>query len=158
MKVLRIEDGRLRKAKIVLLKDEDWKDIDNSGQFNFDWHKEKEFSVYKIRVISEHEILGLISIEDIAKELRVHIRLIENSNDNKGKGKKYDFVAGCLLAYACKIAFENNYSGFVSLKPKTELIPLYKNKYGFKEMGNLLFTELENSENLLKKYISYGAI
>ena len=43
---------------------------------------------------------------------------LSNSNTNKGENKEYDYVAGCLIAYACEIAFNNGYDGFVSLKPK----------------------------------------
>ncbi len=81
---------------------------------------------------------------------------IENSNSNKGRGKNYGFVAGCLIARTCEIAFEKNYDGFVSLEPKTELRSLYKNKYGFREMGNYLYTELSNSERLIQKYLRDG--
>ena len=84
------------------------------------------------------------------------IRLIENSNKNKGTEKEYDFVAGCLIARSCQIAFEREYDGFVSLKPKSELRELYKNKYGFQKMGNLLYSELSNSEALVKKYLNDG--
>jgi len=38
-------------------------------------------------------------------------------------------------------------------KPKSEIINLYKNKYGFREMGQLLYTELSNSELLIQKYL-----
>ena len=58
--------------------------------FEFDWSKEKENHVFKIIKAEEEnsEILGLISLVNIADELRIHINLIENSNDNKGKTKK----------------------------------------------------------------------
>jgi len=148
-----MKSGRLYEAVIELIKDEDWEIIDKSGQFLFNWRKEKSFLVHKIRLKLEEKILGLISLEDIPKEFRLHIRLIENSNSNKGKNKEYDYVAGCLIAHLCELAMEKNYDGFVSLKPKSELVGLYKSKYGFKEMGQLLFTELGNSEVLIKKYL-----
>jgi len=81
------------------------------------------------------DILGLISVEDIPKEYRLHIHLVENSNANKGRDKAYDNIAGCLIAHTCEMAFEKNYDGFVSLKPKTEITKLYKDNYGFMEMG-----------------------
>lgn len=153
MKILHKKSNTLHEAVIELVKDEDWEIINNSGQFEFSWKKEKKFLVHKIKLKLEDEILGLMSIEDVPKEYRIHIRLIENSNKNKGKGKEYDFIAGCLIARSCEISFEKNYGGFVSLKPKTELENLYKNKYGFEVMGSLLYTELSNSENLIKKYL-----
>jgi len=153
MKVLHKSTNKLYEALIELAESKDWKIIENSDEFEFNWRKEKKYKVYKIRLKLENIILGLISIEEIPKEYRFHIRLIENSNTNKGKTKEYDYVAGCLIAYACEMAFEKNYDGFISLKPKSEIIELYKNKYGFKSMGNYLYTELNNSESLIKKYL-----
>lgn len=153
MKIQHRKSGELLEAVIELVQDEDWEIIDNSGQFIFNWKNEKRRIVQKIRLKIESEILGLIAIEEIPKEYRIHIHLIENNKSNKGREKKYDHVAGCLIAHTCELAFEKNYGGFVSLEPKTELISLYKKKYGFKEMGTYLYTELSNSEELIKKYL-----
>lgn len=158
MRILHKKTGKLHEAIVELVEEQDWVFIDNSGQFEFNWRKEKKFLVHKIKLKLEEEILGLISIEDISSEFRLHIRLIENSNTNKGKNKVYDNLAGCLIAHICEVSFEKNYGGFVSLKPKTELEVLYKTKYGFQEMGQLLYTELENSENLIKKYLKNEGI
>jgi hypothetical protein len=156
MKILHKKSKRLHEAVIELVQNEDWEIIEKSGQFEFNWRKEKKYLVHKIGLKIEDEILGLIALEDIPKEYRIHIRLIENSNKNKGTNKEYDFVAGCLIARSCQIAFEKDYDGFVSLKPKSEIRVLYKNKYGFRNMGNLLYTELSNSEELIKKYLYDG--
>lgn len=156
MRILYKKSNSLHEAVIELVQNEDWEIIEASGQFEFNWRKEKEYLVHKIRLKLEDEILGLIALEDIPKEYRIHIRLIENSNKNKGTDKEYDFVAGCLIARSCEIAFEKKYDGFVSLKPKSELRELYKNKYGFQSMGNLLYTELSNSEKLIRKYVQNG--
>ncbi len=154
MKILHKKSSEFHEAVIELVKDEDWEIIEQSGSFVFNWSKEKDYLVHKIRLQLEDKILGLISVEDISKECRLHIHLVENSSSNKGRGKIYDNIAGCLIAHTCEMAFEKNYDGFVSLKPKTEIVKLYKDKYGFSEMGQFLFTELENSELLIKKYLS----
>lgn len=153
MKILHRKSGELHEATIELVQNEDWEIIEKSGKFLFNWKKEKKRIVQKIRRKIESEVLGLVSFEDIPKEFRIHIHLIENSNSNKGRHKEYDFVAGCLIARTCEIAFEKNYDGFVSLEPKTELVSLYKEKYGFRAMGNYLYTELSNSELLIQKYL-----
>lgn len=156
MKVLHKKDEILHEAVVELVQNEDWEIIDKSGQFEFNWKEEKQYLVHKIRLNIENEILGLIALENIPKEYRIHIRLIENSNKNKGTNKEYDFVAGCLIARSCQIAFEKEYDGFVSLKPKSALRGFYQRKYGFQNMGNLLYTELSNSEALIKKYLNDG--
>ena len=61
-------------------------------------------------------------------------------------------MAGCLLSFAVQIAFEKGYYGFTSLLPKTKLIPLYVEKYGFSHFGNQLAIEGRGAIKLIQKY------
>jgi len=70
-----------------------------------------------------------------------------------GKFKKYERVAGILIAFACKESFVSGFYGFVSLVPKTKLIKHYIEKYGFKQFGRHLAVEFESSEKLINKYL-----
>jgi hypothetical protein len=72
---------------------------------------------------------------------------------NKGRTKEIDYIAGCLLAFACELAFERGYFGFVSLQPKTQLIDLYQNRYGFPQYGRLLAVEQASAKQLIDKYL-----
>ena len=47
------------------------------------------------------------------------------------------------------------YFGFVSVQPKTRLIDLYQNKYGFRQYGRLLAIEQEASRFLINNYLDY---
>lgn len=132
----------------------DFQIIQKSNQFKFNWSTEKNYPIYKIRRRTEEEILGLISIIDIPSELRLEIHLLEISTDNIGKKKKVDRLAGCLIAHVCNLAFQKDYDGFVSLISKTEIEKIYKEKYGFIKQGNHLFTQLDNSESLINKYLN----
>lgn len=125
-------------------------------RFSFDWSKTKGTEVFGIRLKNEESPLGIISIEDIPSELRIFIRLLEVSRENTGRNKIYEGIAGCLIAFACIIAFQKDYDGFVSLIPKTELINHYKRKYGFREFGTHLFLEGERSDFLIKQYLENG--
>ncbi len=153
MKIVHKKTGKLVEAVIELVEEEDWKIIANDKRFGFKWIKEKKQIVHKIRLSVEKRILGLLSIEDIPKELRLHIRLIEVNSNDIGRQKEYENIAGCLIAFTCKQSFKKNYDGFVSLYWKTELKRLYTEKYGFEELGMNLYTELSNSEELIKKYL-----
>ena len=156
MKLIDLKSNREFEAEIMEVDDEDFETIKDYGQFDFDWSKEKRSSVFKLveKDLDEPEILGLISITDFSDEFRIHINLIENSDENKGRDKKIDRIAGCLLAFASSIAFEKGYLGFTSLVPKTELIELYVNKYGFKQYGRQLAIDQKDAINLIKKYLS----
>jgi len=153
MKLLYLKKRLEFKAEILEIEKSDYAEIKKSGQFEFDWSKEKNYHVFKIVKENEAEILGLLSIINIPKEWRIHVNLIENSNKNKGKGKEIDKIAGCLLAFTARLAFEKGYLGFVSLIPKTELIGLYVKKYGFKVFGNQLAIEKQASIDLIEKYL-----
>jgi hypothetical protein len=84
--------------------------------------------------------------------LYTEIKLIESARENVGANKKYDRVAGTLLAFACKEAFRNGYFGMVFLIPKTGLITLYINKYGFRSIGRGLCLDFDPSLELISKF------
>ncbi len=155
MKLLNTRTKEEFDAEILEIEEEEFELIKKSKQFDFNWNKEKKNHVFKIvdAIEENSEILGLLSITDIKEEFRIHINLIENSNDNKGKNKKIDRIAGCLLAFAIQISFEKGYLGFTSLVPKTELIGLYVNKYGFSQFGRQLAIERKEAINLIQKYL-----
>jgi len=142
-------------AEIQEIEEKDFDEVKKSKRFEFEWTKEKNYHIFKIVKSNEEnpEILGLISLIDIPEELRIHINLIETSNENKGKKKKIDKIAGCLLAFAVQVAFEKGYLGFTSLVPKTELIELYVKKYGFSQYGRQLAIERKAAIKLIQKYL-----
>lgn len=156
MRLLVLETQEELEAEIQSVEEEDYEAIDKSKQFLFDWKQEKGNHIFKI-VISDEElpqnILGLLSITDFPVEFRIHINLFEISNDHKGRNKKMDRIAGCLLAFAAQVAFEKGYAGFISLIPKTSLIELYVKKYGFTQYGRQLAMEGSAAIHLIQKYL-----
>jgi hypothetical protein len=146
--------GQTLKSTIEKLVKSDHQIISKSKEYTFDWIEEIENEVYKIYLKDRNDdILGLVSLIDYPDEYRVHLNLIEVGLSNRGKNKQIENIAGCLIAFACKIAFDRNYFGFVSLKPKTELIDLYQNKYGFRQYGRLLAVEQSTADNLISNYL-----
>lgn len=154
MKLLLLETEEEIEADIVQVEENDYELIKQSGQYLFDWSQESHNHVYKLIQSEEEEteIQGLISFQDIFEELRIHVNLLEISNDNKSPDKKFDNVAGCLLAFAAQTAFTKGYNGFTSLIPKTSLIPLYVKKYGFTQVGHQLAIEGKSAITLIQKY------
>ena len=134
----------------------DYKLLSNSQQYIFEWSKEARNEVYKIYLKDQNdEILGLMSLIDIPEEYRIHLNLIEVGKNNRGENKKIENIAGCLIAFACQLAFDKDYFGFVSLKPKTRLIRLYQEKYGFRQYGRLLAVEQAASMFLINTYLNH---
>lgn len=152
MYVVEVKTGKKEKVRISQLKSSELLKLNS---FHFDWSEETKFEVYKLTLISNEQVLGLLSIERVIEELRIEIRLLEIAPENIGKNKLYDRVAGILIAFACKESFKNGFYGFVSLIPKTKLIKHYKKKYGFQQFGRHLVIELLESEILMNKYLTY---
>jgi len=128
-------------------------ETENTSKFGFDWSEEIEYEIYKLIIPKTGEILGLVSLDRVFEELRIEIRLLELSKSNIGASKKYEKVAGILIAHCCKQSFQNGFFGFVSLIPKTKLINHYKKEYGFQQFGKHLVVDLDKSELLMKKYL-----
>jgi len=155
MKLIYTKNKEEFDAEIVEIEKSDLQKIIENKQFEFDWNQEKDNHIFKIVGIQKEEgkILGLISLIDIQDEFRIHINLVESSKENQGKSKKINRIAGCLIAFACQVAFEKGYIGFTSLVPKTLLIPLYMKKYGFSQYGRQLAIEGKDAINLIQKYL-----
>lgn len=121
--------------------------------YYFDWSEEKEFHVYKLRIIGQDEILGLVSLDFFDAESRIEIRLLATSKENRGRRKKYDRIAGVLISFAARMSIEK-YVTFpcISLEPKTELREHYKRAYYMKEGGRSIFADGLNLVKLSMEY------
>ena len=83
--------------------------------------------------------------------------IIEIAPHNIGsQNKKFDYVAGNLIAFACRESFklENEYKGYLTFVSKSNLIEWYIDKYGAKQaVGQKMFIEPEISIKLIDKYL-----
>ncbi len=152
MRVLHVFSGKYKEARITVLRKEELTGAVRE-RFSFDWEKEIAFGVYKIAFINDDYILGLISTQINLPERRFEIRLLELSKENIGTLREYDRLAGCLIAFACKLSFKEGLDGFVSLIPKTVLISHYMKKYFFSPMGVQLYVEGEVAIALITAYL-----
>ena len=146
--------GQPIEAFIENLAQDDYKVIEKTKRFpKFNWNLEKKNDVYKIRTLDSDEIKGLMSLSSYENEKWIKINLLESSKENVGNDKHYDRIAGCLIAYACRLSFIKGFHGCVALEPKTELIGHYFKKYNLKRFGIHLYTDLRNSEELIREYL-----
>ncbi|SEJ03403.1 hypothetical protein SAMN05216327_105385 [Dyadobacter sp. SG02] len=136
--------GRLSSEEIALL--------DSSNRFDFEWKRQLQFEIYGLRREHMEEVIGLVSLESQPKNLAIEIKLIANAREHLGSKKRYDRIAGNLIAFVCKKSFDLNFDGYVYLKPKTSIIFHYRQKYGFSDAGNCLFLDTYNSRNIINEY------
>lgn len=147
---------KLIKAEIVLasgnmpLKKDGW---------NFDWDKlikGKSTKTYVLRLKNETQsIEGILQLR-LESDMLI-MDLIEIAPHNIGSSnKKFDDVAGCLIAFACRESFkiDGHYKGFLTFTSKTNLIDWYKNKYGATHiLGQRMFIDDSTGVKLIEKYL-----
>ena len=134
----------------TILKTEGWK---------FDWNqlvKEKNTSTYLLKLKNNPQsIEGLLQLK-IESDMLI-LNLIEIAPHNfSSSNKKYDDVAGCLIAFACRESFkiDGNYRGYLTFTSKTNLIEWYKNKYGATQaLGQRMFIDDVMGLKLIEKYL-----
>lgn len=84
----------------------------------------------------------------------MEVTKIELSVENRGKNKKYDYIAGCLIAYACLItmkADDRDLGIFYTRATKS----IYIEKYGMIPYDNYYVKSSKgNSKRLIDKYLS----
>ncbi len=146
--------GEVFDTEIVKLNESGRKQIVKSD-WQFDWIKEVKDNtkaVYKLTTINNPTIIqGLLSIED--KQDHIFMHLIESSKFNKGKGKVYLGVPGNLVAYACKVAFDKGYEGFLAFDAKTTLIKHYEESLGATYFrGQRMFIDTRAAIKLIAQY------
>lgn len=147
--------GEVFDTEITRLFSKDSKQIKKSG-WVFDWHqefKDPANEIYKLTTTNNQTIIqGLICFND--KHDHIFMSLIESSKFNKGKNKLYKGVAGNLVAFGCKIAFEKRYEGIVSFIAKSRLIDHYRLTLGAKQFGdtNRMYIDTKESLALVKQY------
>ncbi|WP_298514815.1 N-acetyltransferase [uncultured Kordia sp.] len=152
MVIVKTSTGEKHHIVITPVNTNDYKTITKKRYF-FDWKKENIFEVYKLHLINSNDILGLISLQRIPTEWRVHVRLLTVSVENQGKHKEFANIAGNLLAHAAKIAIsEYAELACVSLRPKTEIAKHYMEKYHMIATGLTLSIEVPEILNLINRF------
>jgi hypothetical protein len=108
--------------------------------------------VFKLTIVNNPGIIqGLLSFT--IKTDHLYMDLLESAPFNLGHTKLYDGVPGNLVAYACKVSFQNGFDGFVSFTAKTKLIEHYEKTLGAHHFGNqLMIIQPEVAQQLVNKY------
>ena len=152
MTVVELLTGKIFQIEVLPVENADYKSLSKARYF-FDWKEEKDKAVYKLVIKGQKDILGLISIERIPSEWRIHIRLLTVSIENKGGGKVYENIVGNLITYVAKLAVADfGELACVSLKPKSSIAQHYIEKYEMNITGITLSLEVPEIINLINKY------
>lgn len=142
-------------TEITLVASSNLKAITKKSGWLFDWkyeHKQPEREVYKLSIQGNPNVIqGLISLEVRADHVYMH--LLENAPFNMGKSKMYAGVAGNLVAFACRLSFQQGFAGNVSFLSKTRLIEHYEKTLGaFHFGGRIMVIETKGAIRLIERY------
>jgi hypothetical protein len=152
MNIVEVSTGKIYPIEILPLENTDYKLLSKTRYF-FDWKAESEQEIYKLVMTGQNDIQGLVSLERIPSEWRIHIRLLTVSNENKGPGKLFDKIAGNLITHVAKIAVaEYGELACVSLRPKSSIAQHYIDKYNMNITGMTLSLEFPEILNLINQF------
>ena len=155
--ILDILNNNLVEAEIVFTEKNDIP-LKKDG-WNFNWRqltKNDNSQSYVLKLTNyKKSVEGALLLKIEAEMLIMDV--LEVAPHNIGDEKRYDYVAGCLIAFACRESFkiEGNYKGFLTFISKTDLINWYSEKYGAElALGQRMFIDWENGKKLIEKYLN----
>ncbi|GAA3967998.1 hypothetical protein [Mucilaginibacter dorajii] len=154
MYIINQESGERKAVEVLPVSGSDLKRV-NKTRYFFNWKPLMESCrLFKLVIKGADDILGLMALIDHPAEERTEIKLLTSSKENVGKGKQYDRIAGCLLAFAAREAlglYEKN--PCISLLPKTNLKQKYIDKYQMIDGGRQLYLEDNPLMDLIERYL-----
>lgn len=152
-----VTTGKSFETEVVLVSVDEIRKVHKKDGWLFNWKKEFTESgrqLYKLVIVSNKTIQGLISLEPVTDQLYIEMHLIENAPHNLGATKKFSGVAANLVAFACKMSFDLGFEGFVAFTAKTDLIDHYSETLGAQSIYNsermAIFTQA--AKNLVNSY------
>ena len=142
VKILKVKDETFIDAKIV-----DSKSVSivlpsfNDGwRFSFDKHaKKKGFETYILVKDDTPDVIEGCLIFEMKNKTEPYMAFVEVAPHNQGKNKKYERVAGCLIAFACRLSFmkgSDDFKGWLAFdvmeekkEDEIKLMAMYSTKY-----------------------------
>lgn len=147
------------RTEVIRLTKADLKQVTKKNGWNFNWKAELDNNgkeVYKLTIADNPNIIqGLVSLT--IQSDHVYMELLESAPFNIGKNKLYEGVAGNLVAYACKVSFQQGFEGYVSFTAKTRLIERYRKTLKAQNFGGqLMVINTITANMLIDKYFKNG--
>ncbi|GEO24204.1 hypothetical protein [Cyclobacterium qasimii] len=137
--------------------------IIDGWRFNFSKHsKKKDYQTYVLTTDKTPEIIEGCLIINTKSPYQVYMAFVEVAPHNRGNEKKYEKVAGCLIAYACRQSFINGQEGYLAFdvleereEDEIKLMNMYSQKYNAVRLDNstTMIILPEGSENLISEYL-----
>lgn len=169
VKIIRVADGQSVDAIIILHTSATAQlpSLTNGWRFNFRSNTKKEnLQTYLLVCDETPEIVeGCLSFK-VRNKVEPYMAYVEIAPHNKGKNKQYESVAGCLIAFACRLSFisgEGAFKGWLAFDvlekdkaAETKLMAVYSSKYGalrIKDTTTMVISP-EGGEKLIDEFLN----
>lgn len=166
VKILKVSTEQLVEAKIVDGKEIELPSIHTGWRFNFDKHSNDLLNAETYVLITDETpniIEGCLIFQMIDKKVP-YMAFVEVAPHNRENSKKYEYVAGCLIAFAFKqsvLKGKGVYKAQLFFDVKEELkqdeeklIGLYRAKYNALWMGGTTLVIIDDGGyKLIEKYL-----
>lgn len=160
VKILEVSSRNLVNGIIRVGKKEEMPSMQTGWVFNFDKHIKIPNSIAYVLVLEKTPtIIEGCFIFELKNKQQPHLAYIKIAPHNKGNRKQYDFVAGCMMAFAYKLSVEkglNYHKGFLTLDVmeekqtnQTKLMAVYSVKYKAKATSETRMVIIPNDGKLL---------
>ncbi|REC50253.1 hypothetical protein [Chryseobacterium pennipullorum] len=167
IKIIKVEDNEFvegeiieaRKLNVVL------PSITDGWRFNFKKHsKNKDAQVFVLIIDGNNRIEGCLIFE-MKDKVEPYMAFIEVAPHNRGDKKEFESIAGCLIAYACKLSFvygKKWYTGWLAFDVQEEteestlqLMAIYSKKYRAQRFADttIMLISPEDGEWLINEYL-----
>ena len=154
MYVIEAKSGNSFPVKVSAATLGDLVEIDLLSSWSFKWTQEHEKQVVKQVMHRNGSEFVLALMSYVIKRGFLEIILLEVVPSCRGRKKKFERIAGNMLAFACRASMRAGSDGFVALTPKTVLWQHYIDQYGARPAaGNRLMFDADTAELLISKYI-----
>ena len=162
--IIRLKDNQRVESNIIKPKGLPLPDMRDGWRFNFDKHSKRAFNETFVLVTEERpKVIEGCLIFRVEKG-EPYMAYIEIAPHNKGAGRRFDKVAGCLIAFACRLSFiygEDHFKGWLAFDvmeiykdDKIKLMAVYCQKYGALKWGETtMVISPEAGEKLINQYL-----
>jgi hypothetical protein len=164
--ILKVIDNQHTSAQIIQPSGVALPSITDGWRFNFKKHSKKPgFQTYVLVTEGTPNIIEGCLIFQLRNTVEPYMAYVELAPHNKGKMKTYDHVAGCLIAFACRLSFISgvgHFKGWLafdvmeeSKEDEMKLMAVYCTNYGALKWGETtMVISPEIGEKLINKYLN----
>ncbi len=166
VKILKVDDKTLIEALIREGVKSEMPSIQDNWRFNFDKHiKLPNSEAYVLIKKDTPEVIEGCLIYQVLNNGIQYMSFVEVAPHNRLPDKTHDFVAGCLIAFACRLSIQRGkgfHKGWLtfdvqeeSKKDEIKLMAMYSKSYkAVKIDGTTMLISPENGELLIEKYLN----